>query len=139
MNREILFRGKPTLKQFGEWVTGHYLKDLENGQIRHYIFNCPLQIEVNPETVGQYLSLCDKNNKKAFVGDIFKDGRGVIRTIFNVPAGFAFESNPVSFGHGYQNGINPYEAFSDRQNASWFFQNCEIIGNIHDNPKLLIR
>lgn len=30
MNKEILYRGKPVDKQFGKWVFGYYLQDLDN-------------------------------------------------------------------------------------------------------------
>lgn len=64
MNREILFRGKPIDKKFGEWVEGFYLKDMDNGEIKDYIFNCPLKIEVDPGTVGQFTGLTDiKGNR----------------------------------------------------------------------------
>lgn len=34
MNREILFRGKPIDKNFGEWVEGFYMEDLNNGRMK---------------------------------------------------------------------------------------------------------
>ncbi|MFR7821864.1 MAG: hypothetical protein ACLU30_00570 [Odoribacter splanchnicus] len=49
MNREILFRGKPIDKKFGEWVEGFYMEDLDNGRVKSFIFNPPLQIEVDPK------------------------------------------------------------------------------------------
>lgn len=52
MNRKILFRGKPIDKKFGEWVEGFYMEDLDNGRVKSFISNCPLQIEVAPVTVG---------------------------------------------------------------------------------------
>ena len=43
MNREILFRGKPIDKKFGEWVEGFYMEDLDNGRVKSFIFNtCPI-------------------------------------------------------------------------------------------------
>ena len=42
MNREILFRGKPIDKKFGEWVEGFYMEDLDNGRVKSFIFNTPL-------------------------------------------------------------------------------------------------
>lgn len=41
MNREILFRGKPIDKKFGEWVEGFYMEDLDNGRVKSFIFNPP--------------------------------------------------------------------------------------------------
>lgn len=70
MNRIIKFRGKPLDKQFGEWAEGYYLQDLNNGQVKHYIFNCPMQIEVDPKTVGQLTGLKDKKGDDIYEGDI---------------------------------------------------------------------
>ena len=137
MNREILFRGKPIDKKFGEWVEGFYMEDLNNGRMKSFIFNSPLQIEIDPETIGQFIRIYDNAGRKAFTGDFFKDNFGTILTIFQTPGGFATECNPLAFGHGYQGGTNPSMPLSDQQTAFWFEGNCKIIGNIHDNPSLL--
>ena len=85
----------------------------------------------------QFTGLRDKNGKEVYSGDIFKDERGIVRTIFDVPGGFAFESHPKAFGYGFQNNTNPTESLSDKQTASWFESACKIIGNIHENLDLL--
>lgn len=93
-------------------------------------------VDIKPETIGQYIGLKDKNKTKAFTGDVFRDEKGVVRTIFSVKGGFAFESNPTSFGlHGNPSNsvMEIYDSFGDMQNASWFESTCEIIGNIFDN------
>jgi hypothetical protein len=33
------------------YVEGFYYQDLDNGVVKHYIFNCPMTWEVDPETV----------------------------------------------------------------------------------------
>ena len=76
MNREILFRGKPIDKKFGEWVEGFYMEDLDNDRVKSFIFNTPLQIEVDPETIGQFIGIYDNARRKAFTGDFFKDNFG---------------------------------------------------------------
>lgn len=140
MKREYLFRGKRADNK--EWVEGSLLtySISEDGLEKEYdikeqdAYNTSLKAyKVIPETVGQYIWLKDKNNTKAFVGDIFIDAKGVKRTIMQNSGGFVTESNPTAFGYN----TFPYEALSDGQNASWFSGTCKIIGNIFDNINLL--
>jgi uncharacterized phage protein (TIGR01671 family) len=118
--REILFRGK--LKCDGEWVEGYYLKKEEN---KHYMvdkqepfYSTPYFYEVIPETVGQYTCLTDKNGKKIFEGDIVTNSCGIKET--------------VEF---YKGRYYPFIAFPEYN--CWDEKECEVIGNIHDNPELL--
>lgn len=138
-----------------EWVYGHYFitpitaefcVKPENGAffasgdepIRHCIVENMVAFEIDPATVGQYTGLKDKNGKDIWEGDIFKDdNHGIVRSIFRVPGGFAFEDNPVSFGYDHRAPVYPYSPIADSQNVAWLAQCCEVIGNIHDNPELL--
>lgn len=88
--------------------------------------------------IEQFTGLHDKNGKEIWEGDIFKeDNSGIVRSVFWVPGGLAFEDNPVSFGYDHRAPVYPYSSIAEMQNASWLSQCCEIIGNIHDNPDLL--
>lgn len=120
MNREILFRGKPIDKKFGEWVEGFYLKDMDNGEIKDYIFNCPLKIEVDPGTVGQFTGLTDRNGKRIYEGDMFKCLPGIMAVV-------EWESEARFLGFTSQRRIS----YVGRE------PKVEIVGNIHDNPSLL--
>lgn len=151
--REILFRGfhenengKETIyingrEIKGEWVEGFYsrvtnnfeqknvhfitrYKDLPNGETvltGQYI--------IEPETVGQYTGLTDKNGKKIFEGDIVKsfeyDDTYIIRYFDdeNYPAFDCVPDIPLCECNGLAFLVNT--------------EGCEAIGNVHDNPKLL--
>lgn len=94
-------------------------------------------VVVDPATVGEYTGLKDKNGKEIWEGDVFKDNRGVVRSVFRVPGGLASEDNPVSFGYDHRAPVYPYSPIADSQTVAWLAQCCEVIGNIHDDPKLL--
>ena len=105
--REILFRGKDIIS--GEWITG-FLVDAQH-------IGCWVEANpVRPETVGQFTGLTDKNGTKIFEGDIIK-----------------LEQSGKCYEVKYKSvcfciGIN--WAISHEPD-------CEVIGNIHDNPELL--
>lgn len=140
--REIKFRGKRL--DNGEWLYGsllvsHFKDDKkERYFITQFSGNYTFEHEVDPNTVGQYTGLKDKNGRDIWEGDIFKeDGSGIVRSVFRVPGGLAFEDNPVSFGYDHRAPVYPYSSIAEMQSTSWLLQCCEVIGNIHDNRHLL--
>lgn len=140
--REIKFRGKRL--DNGEWIYGsllvsHFKDDKkERYFITQFSGNYTFEHEVDPNTVGQFTGLRDKNGRDIWEGDIFKeDGSEIVRSVFRVPGGLAFEDNPVSFGYDHRAPVYPYSSIAEMQSVSWLSQCCEVIGNIHDDPELL--
>lgn len=131
--REILFRGK--IKDNGEWVYGDFLqdKDLEQYMIECFVYYTDadglqrdyVQCEVTEDTIGQYTGLTDKNGKKIFEGDIVKHD-------------FGYEQ--IGEQYAVVNYDCKYASFMIIPINDWMFcekSDCEVIGNIHDNPELL--
>lgn len=133
--REILFRGKRT--DNGEWVEGYYYKAKycrTDDELCDYItvphpkeYNEPSShYIVNPETVGQYTGLKDKNGIKIFESDIVN-----CKTI-----NYFFGNCKVV----YRNSLARYCIISadglifPMEEESFEY---EVVGNVHDNPELL--
>lgn len=116
--REILFRGNR--KDNGELIEGNLVVCAGRYFICVLIGNELVEFEVDPDTVGQYTGLTDKNGKKIFEGDILEFVQKVIVRWNDTFGGFVLD--PVVRSNAYlqwmmfDNGIIPYE----------------IIGNIHD-------
>jgi uncharacterized phage protein (TIGR01671 family) len=123
--REILFRGKT---YSDKWVYGYLLKgSMDNDfYIQENVGGTPFWI--NPETVGQFTGLTDKNKngKKIFEGDIVKfEHPAYEEEIIGV---VDWEENEVGFV------IRLKEEYEIIGYSSEFYQ---VIGNIQDNPELL--
>ncbi len=123
--REILFRGKREYN--GEWVEGHLFQNLYGDyEIRECkIYDNDFYIDdyvIIPETIGQYTGLTDKNGKKIFEGDIVKDCYGEVELCYYHEEKYRLIFDATHFIRELEvaNGVE-----------------CEVIGNIHDNPELI--
>lgn len=118
--REIIFRGKNKLS--GGWCEGYLVKTGDHFRISTQ--NDMISFGVDPETVGQYTGLKDKNSKRIFEGDILR--------------GYNFlHKNRTVYQVIFENGCFYY---CDEGGVTWLnshIENVEVIGNIHDNPELL--
>ena len=140
--RDIEFRGKRT--DNGEWVYGNLVRgcDEKYAYIVEFGNNelCRNYVNVNPDTVGQYTGLKDKNGTKIFEGDMIKPFNDEIDKM-------VVEFNLGQFllclygERGYmaecgweESGI--YCCF-EAEPLSSYGDDIEVIGNIHDNPELL--
>lgn len=116
---EVLFRGKKT--NDGKWVDGNLFVDEKRD--KHEILvgytNYRIAWDIDPETVGWCIDgLTDKNNRKIFTGDIVQDNYG--------------NREVVKYCEAY---LSPFIVFPEYK--SWIAKECEVIGNIYDNPELL--
>lgn len=133
--REILFRGKDIK---GNWHIG-LLAHIGNAWYISNKAGVATAFEVIPETVGQYTGLTDKNGKRIFKGDIVKADDYIFVVKYGKCGGVANADN-----YGY---IGFYlKAFSEatKLNAKYglrddicYFDDIEVIGNVHDNHELL--
>lgn len=122
MNREIIFRGKSLNTNC--WVYG----DLRQDKIRRKAY---IDYEVDPDTIGQYTGLIDKNGKKIFEGDILQDEL----------------DSRMNHIVKYDNSRCSYTGWCSLVHWNWekgniisqeWINECgkTVIGNIHDNPDL---
>lgn len=133
--REILFRGKCPVDE--RWHEGYYIETIVGDKIVHCIIPLRKLIEydkwicqVDSATVGQYSGLQDKNGERIFDGDIIlitdEDGD----TEFT-GGGVA----TVCFDQGMYYAKGEMVNWLNTVSSIWC---VEVIGNIYDNPDLLV-
>ena len=131
---EIIFRGKVIdnsvceIFEVGEFVYGdliHY----PNGETFIRQQETGMELPVNPNTVGQYTGLKDKNGQCIFEDDIiqFTRQQGYTSTRKNSLRVVKFFTHAFC-GFGY----SEHEPLTEKK-----AKECIVIGNIYDNPELL--
>jgi len=127
MNRKILFRAKRA--DTNEWVEGDLIQldsrfmiadkgmtAYDKGNVHEEIsIEC---VEIIPETLGELVD----SETKLFEGDIVQTSNDEIRQIMHCRNSFEMRK---------MNGQR------DSQNITWCFAYIKI-GNIHDNPEMLV-
>ena len=146
--REILFRGKYS-KKSPDWIEGSFHRDEDTNicEIAYRYYKKEGETKagiwvygvVDPETVGQYTGLKDKNGKKIFEGDILHiakiaDGLGgYYQPTLDYPVNVVVKWDLCAWMWETLCEDKLYISFPD----AWCQYGCEVIGNIHDNPELL--
>jgi uncharacterized phage protein (TIGR01671 family) len=126
--REIIFRGinKTNIENKKMFVYGYFWKNSFASYISYFDEDIKqwYDVEVIPETVGQFTGLKDKNGVKVFEGDKVKFGKDTATIEYDEKA--------------YQ------YIFWCKLHKQWYgltfltgYEDLEVIGNIHDNKNLL--
>lgn len=113
--REFLFRGKRSSDL--EWAESAYpFGTLSGGVVVH---------DFIPATVGQYIGVNDRKKKKIFEGDIIK---------------YDFGEDQIGVQYAVIQYSGSYHSFMIEPLHDWMYcriEECEVVGNIYDNPELL--
>lgn len=123
--REIKFRGKT---KEGEWVYGDLFHGMDDDSYIHIFDDYGQNVEVLPNTIGQYTGLKDANGKEIYEGDIVRyrltDERYKKNSRYsNLPIHYDERQAMFIAGGIYWDTL--------RSNK------VEVIGNIHDNPEMI--
>lgn len=153
--RKYKFRGKEV--DTGKWVYGGLFKEPAPPQCfektledKYWIvypnprympdWNLPYEMvrtDIEKETIGQYTGLKDKNGKEIYEGDIVKvklykgeEEKYFIGKVEYFGSNFIVDADNNSEYHVYD-----LDGFGI--DYRYNLEDCEVIGNIYDNPELL--
>lgn len=154
--REILFKAKRA--DIGEWVEGYYIyhinrticpfgDSIKPEDEQHVImqdgfsdWNMPrdtVHFDIAPETLCQYTGLKDKNGKRIWENDIVLLREEI--QDYEWKAAVKFGNPNREYNWGWQ--LVPVgECEMNKDIPLWIdmdIANCEVIGNIFDNPELI--
>lgn len=121
--REIKFRGK---RPNGQWIYGALIPAELSWWGLTSIADKNRRYEVDPETVGQFTGVYDSEEKPVYEGDI-------IHFLHRKK----FRTGVIYYNNGEFRVRNWVDLRHDNLNLVFLFNSIYVIGNIHDNRKLL--
>lgn len=135
--REIIFRGKTV--NSGRWKYGYFLGDTVSYSACGIHDRDDTYLDVDRETVSQYTELTDKNGKQVFEGDILKVWKksDSIGTYYYPPVEYPVNVVVKWDLCAWMWEVQGKERYYIHFPEAWCHYECEIIGNIWDDPELV--
>lgn len=144
--REIKFRGRNIE---GEWLYGDLINSKINNTPTAFIFpadapNSYDRYSVNPNTIGQFTGLRDKNGKEIYEGDVLfvREWDNIAMRVFDHEERDLFSLEECKGGFLHESQMVVYFEEGSMCAGDYFIstlwdKEVELLGNIHDNPELL--
>ena len=133
--REIKFRGKLTGVDL--WKFGYLFKTTKSNPTNEetcWIFNDDGKFKVAPETVGQFIGHPDKNKKEIYEGDVIH---------WNHLVSFSFKTKKEVREDAFAKVVWRHTGFTFEIISGHLrtldMETAEVVGNIYDNPELLLK
>ena len=121
----------------GEWVYGNFIHSKRfEGCFNEFRIHNPdtgVESDVDPDTVGQFTGMEDKNRNKIFEGDLITNSLGYNYTV-------EFENGSFQLFHTKLKEWNQKPLRWGLLSRAFEIEErflIEVIGNIHDNPELI--
>lgn len=118
----IKFRGKIIDDPSGHWLFGDLRHTSDSVEIIS-LATTGDAAKVSPETVGQYVGLKDRKDTEIYEGDIVQSDKYTYVVVYN--------AHYASFGL-----CREQDAFLHYFGEALYADECEVIGNVYDNPDL---
>ena len=140
--RVIKFRGKN--HETGQWFYGHYtegswIDPTDGTEVKRHIIHGEdgFLHDIDPETLGQFTGLYNKNGKGIYEGDILKvtftNGKPIYKLV-------KFHSDKAAFCMANNSDLQ-HEGWLDiwsNISREWVHSmRATVAGNIYDNPQLI--